>query len=77
MLSQMTAVMRILFRKSWDIEADYENILVSCVVQKGNEVPITSCCLVNFTMDDDIEDGGRCNVLPIDKHVTFYWEGIG
>ncbi|KAH7567997.1 hypothetical protein JRO89_XS07G0210700 [Xanthoceras sorbifolium] len=34
--------------------------------RKGNEVPVTSCCLVKFNMGNDLEEEAWCDVAPID-----------
>lgn len=34
--------------------------------QKGNEVPVTSPCLVKFTMGKLCDDEAWCNIVPMD-----------
>ncbi|KAL5777402.1 hypothetical protein ACOSP7_010328 [Xanthoceras sorbifolium] len=34
--------------------------------RKGNEIPVTSCCLVKFNMGNDFEEEAWCDVAPMD-----------
>ena len=41
-------------------------------LKKGNEVPITSRCLVKFVMGHNLEDEALCDIVPMDVgHILF------
>lgn len=33
---------------------------------------VTSCCLVKFSLSDNVDTGATCDMCPW-MHVTFYW----